>query len=78
MTKYVKTMTPEQEAEWERKARAGELFAYKRPPVQHGSITGYIVRGCRCDECYEAARAYRGWGPRRGGRRMTRKVDFDA
>ena len=27
-------------------------------PVKHGTITGYIKRKCRCDECREAKRAY--------------------
>lgn len=28
------------------------------PPVDHGTLTGYVHRKCRCDQCTEAARTY--------------------
>ena len=31
------------------------------PPIEHGSLTAYTKRGCRCDLCREFWNAYMRW-----------------
>ena len=49
------TMTPEQEAEWERAMKAGEVFE-PGPRFRHGTYSAYRKQGCRCARCRDAHR----------------------
>ncbi len=46
--------------------------AYNRELV-HGTVSGYIYRACRCEECLQAVRDYYGHKPLAVQRAETRK-----
>lgn len=63
------TMTPEEEAEWVERAKAGTLFPAAVSTVRHGTTSMYKY-GCRCSDCRQASsdrrRAYYASNPERG------------
>ena len=56
-----------------RESKIGEPFTRDGKTFKHGTAYGYSGGGCRCEECWEALRAYR--ASRRKGRNPLQEVE---
>ena len=64
MNRTQRTMTPEEEAEWEQSLLSGKLWREPRRPtrelvINHATTTAYFGYGCRCEVCVAFAKSYR-------------------